>query len=171
MSIFERLRTALPKLIFYPPASPSQMERVEKSLRVKFPNWLRELYLHSNGITASDSSADYLLALECNDDFPESLLSWNQFLRDEWVSYLPDFQIYDPKFNESDILEFLFIGTINFANWAIKTRLGPQIIWYNVRDVEHDQIFAGDFALACIQYEKWLQNPDSDLFARENSRP
>jgi len=97
MSIYERLRSELPSLNYYQPATETQIDRVENALNVKLPDWLRDLYLHSNGITASDSSSDYLLALERNHNFPESLLSWNLFLRDEWLSYLPEFKEHCPE--------------------------------------------------------------------------
>jgi hypothetical protein len=65
--MYDRLRASLPNAKFSPPATPEQIARVEKGLEVQFPDWLRELYLHCNGIRGT--YAIYLYALERNDDF------------------------------------------------------------------------------------------------------
>ncbi|HLX59892.1 MAG TPA: SMI1/KNR4 family protein [Planctomycetota bacterium] len=165
MSIYDLLRAALPSIKLYRPATNSQIARVEQSLNFKFPDWLRELYLQTNGVVSSDSSSTYLFALERTDDFSESLLSWNQFQRAEWLSNWTSNVSPKVEWNDFDVHQFLLIGTFDgISNWAIKHETGSQIILYDVRDEKHDEIFADNFADACIKQEKWIREIEDDLY-------
>jgi hypothetical protein len=56
-----------------------------------------ELYSRCNGIVAAEGRGIVLYALDRNDDFPESLLSSNQFHRQQWLLHLPDCKRFRPE--------------------------------------------------------------------------
>jgi hypothetical protein len=152
--MYDRLRPAVPGLVFHPPASEQQIARVERGLGMVFPGWLRELYLQSNGIFSNRGDA-YLYPLEKSDDVPNGLLDWNHFLRDQWELVAKDFQRDFPEIDweRLHVANLLVIGGFNGTDWAIDPQAGPAIIWYDVRDPESREVLAGDLVDMCVKQE------------------
>jgi len=157
--LFDRLRAALPNAIFYPPATEEQIARVEAALSTPFPDWLRSLYLCCNGIHSEKHSKPYLYALESNDDFRESLLSWNQFNRELWNSMVADLKYNQPgpDWDALDIRFSLLIGGLDGIDWAIDPKNGPQILRYDVRNPDDREVIGMDLVAACIKNEQEIQ--------------
>lgn len=169
--IFQRLKAALPKASFQPPASKKQIERVEKALNVSFPEWLRELYLCCNGI--ENGGYVYLYALQKSDAFSQSLLSWNQFLRSEWRDNLTQLKEFRPEVNwdDTDPHRLIIIGGIEMLNWAIDPLSGPEILNYDVRNEGPCEAIAKDFVEACLNQERQDRDAIERLFrGREKYR-
>jgi hypothetical protein len=164
--ICTRLRKALPTLEFFPPATSEQIARVERRFGVSFPPWLRELYLHCNGIKSSCGNDCYLMALESNDDFRESVASWNEFLRSEWDVYLPDLKENRPDvpWDDFDRRKLIFIGRLNGTEWAVRTDGSTEIIWHDVRNPESWDVIADDIVEACIKEEERHREIYESLF-------
>lgn len=165
-SIYQRLREALPAAKFFSPAMPEQIARVEGTLCVRFPDWLRDLYLRSNGILPADSSGAYLYPLERNDDCCESILSWNQFLRSQWVENLPEYARYQPEveWSKLDPQRLLIIGSDGGVDWAIHPEGGMEIVCYDVRNPECRNVIAQDLIDACVEQEEFSYEIGEDLF-------
>ena len=146
-TLFERIRAAVPGAIFYPGATEEQIGRVEGALGVRFPGWLRELYLCCNGIQEGKFRDPYLYALEKNDDFQESLLSWNEFIRGSWQENAPhykqnfpetDWDFYDPR-------HLLLIGGSNGDDWGVDLRTNSAaIVRFDVRNPDSREVIAKD---------------------------
>ena len=165
-AIYDRLRAALPAARFQPPATRAQIAGVEQALTVRFPDWLRDLYLHCDGIRPADSRGPFLYALERNDEFPETLLSWNQFHRSEWLNNLPDCKRFRPEIDWDKLgpQHLLIIGTDESVEWAIQPESGMQIICYDVRNPECLEVVGADLVQACLQRERFLHEIDEELF-------
>ena len=162
--MYDRLRAALPNAKFFPPATTEQIARVEKGLQIRFPDWLRELYLHCNGIRGT--YAIYLYALERNDDFSESLLNWNLFHRDLWQENLDDAKQNRPEIDWDglDPRNLLIIGSDNGLDWAIKLTGETSIVNFDVRNPDDREIVAKDLVEACVANERQEEETHEDLF-------
>lgn len=165
---YQRLRDALPSATFYPPATPAEIQKVERALKTKLPDWLRELYLDCNGIHNLHGDP-YLYSLDVNPRFSDSLLSWNEFWRAEWAGDVAakmanrpevDWQGHDPH-------KLIFIGRVHTTDWAIRPRSGPEIIehvspdgpgnWWNV--------IAQDLIEACVENDAAEAELENELFS------
>jgi hypothetical protein len=169
--MYERLGAALTNARFFPPATAEQIARVEKALEFQFPDWLRELYLRTNGI--SGDHAVYLYALEKNDDFPESLLSWNRFNRDLWQENIEATKQNQPQidWDALDPQNLLIVGSDNGLDWAIQ-REGRRITLFDVRNPDDRQPVGGDLVEACVEHERRERETHEALFrGREIYRP
>jgi len=164
--MFEQLRQALPGAIFHPPATSQQIDRVEEALNTRLPAWLRELYLHTNGIKSVQHHDPYLFSLEDNDDFPRSLLSWNRFLRNQWKQSESERKADFPEvdWDKLDVHRLLIIGGVNGRYWAIDPAGGPEIINHEASDVEDRTILASDLVSMCVDNEEMDQQIRSELF-------
>jgi hypothetical protein len=165
--LFERLREALPDARFGPPAELSVIERVETELGMRFPRWLRELYLHCDGIQGGRSGPPYLYPLEPRADFGESVLGWNKFQRELWNQLLPEFIANRPDVDleKAGPERLLFIGSDRDLDWAIEPESGEKtILGYDVRSAEVCESVADDLVEACVRRERERHELNEDLF-------
>lgn len=162
-SIFQRLRKSVPNAKFYPPATPKQIAHAERALSFRFPKWLRDLYLRSSGIMGTD--AVFLWPLERVEEFPETLLSWNQFHRKLWDDTLTQSEFSAPPADQwGNPHNLLLISSNNDVAWAIEPGRGKQILLYDVRNPDHREVIASDFVAACIEHEKLIHETEERLF-------
>jgi len=153
LSIFERLRAAIPTATFHPPASEAQIVRVERLLGSPFPDWLRELYLRCNGISGAAFGDPYLYPLETGNE--HSLLGQNEYFRSEWDDKLDWYKEVDPTadWENRDIRDLLIIGRCHTINWAIEVAGGRQIIRYSLHGPGRREVLAEDLVEMCEKTE------------------
>jgi len=78
-SILNRISAVMRVERFFPPADPADLEQAERQLGVQFPDWLRRIYVATDGFVGP-TGVRYLYRLR----EPNGLLDFNPFLRQEW---------------------------------------------------------------------------------------
>jgi len=161
--LFDRLRAALPNLVFHPPATAAQINRVERQLETRFPAWLRDLYLCTNGIENPRNGDSYLFPLEGSE---QSLLEWNQFIRGLEGEHSPIVEATVPACDPGAITtgKLLMITYMNCIEWAIDPEGGTQIILHDVRDPDHRPVIGADLVEACCNELREDQEIREKLF-------
>jgi hypothetical protein len=79
-SILEQISAVMRVDQYFPPADPSDVERVGRELGVQFPDWLRRIYLASDGFIGP-TGVRYLYRLRERN----GVLDFTTFLRQEWA--------------------------------------------------------------------------------------
>src|SRR5205085_9737118 len=68
------------------------------------------------------------------------------------------------EWEKFDVNKLLIIGGVNGINWAIDPAGVPEIINYDVQDIENREILAVDLVSMCLQNEKFEQEIREELF-------
>ena len=162
--MFEQLKAILPQAKFYPPATAVEIERAEKALKFKMPDWLCELYRKCNGIKGDGET--YLFPLKKRGVGKEGLVSWNRFIRNEWDCNFPDLVECRPEIDwtKCDPNPFLMISTSDgMSSWAIKPGQSHQIYDYYVQsEGEAPAVIAENFVEACAAVAKRIKEFEED---------
>lgn len=167
--LHERLRAELKGVTFQAPASERQIAAAEEALRVRLPGWLRDLYARTNGLLGPDG-APYLYALDLAEGFPESLVSWNAFLRAEWQELLPSLREDRPevRWEEVDPNRILVIGRdLAQEQYAVDPRArGTEILGYSEQEEERFEVIAPDLLELLRRVERRQAASDALLVNR-----
>jgi hypothetical protein len=127
-SLLDRISTVMRVDQHFPPADPAEVDQVERELGVPFPDWLRRIYLASDGFVGP-SGVRYLYRLKERNGVSD----FNLFLRQEWTdaTWLKDAIVFgDNGLGGSSTVQW---GTLNgrLVEWCLGD--GPE---YQLLDVD-----------------------------------
>ena len=166
-TLAERIRAAAADVRFSAPATDAQIAAAELALGLRLPAWLHELYRTTDGIRpAGEDHFPYLYPLQGDGPYPSGLVEWNQFVRDEWRTNLPDYEAFRPDVDWAalDPDQLLVIGCDVAITWAVRLDGGTTVLHYSVGSDQPPEAIAADLAAACDQAARAHHELDENLF-------
>jgi hypothetical protein len=162
-TLYERLRTLLPNALFAPPWTSAQIAHAEKELNIRFPAWLRDLYLHCGGIQPRENDPAYLLWYKGEG----GLIKMNKFMRGLWDEHTVSDRKSSPEvdWDAIDIRKFLIIATDGVVDQAIRlSDEDTRIYNHDVRNPHDRSVLASDLFEFCAEQEAQDAEIRNELF-------